>query len=80
MKIADPEAARAIVQQKKKDGYEALKVSEFLTPQMLAVITDEAHKLGMGVTGHSWDVVGYANSASTASSTSGRSATRRSWI
>ena len=62
MKIASPEAARAIVQQKKKDGYEALKVSEFLTPQMLAVITDEAHKLGMGVTGHSWDVVGYANS------------------
>jgi hypothetical protein len=29
---------------------------------MLSVITDEAHKLGMGVTGHSWDVVGYAKS------------------
>ncbi len=60
MKVPSPEAARAIVQQKKKDGYEALKVSEFLTPDMLAVITDEAHKLGMGVTGHSWDVVGYS--------------------
>src|SRR5215813_7349310 len=61
MKVPSAEAARAIVQQKKKDGYEALKVSEFLTPEMLAVITDEAHKLGMGVTGHSWDVVGYSN-------------------
>ena len=61
MKVASPEAARAIVQQKKKDGYDGIKVSEFLTPDMLAVITDEAHKLGMGVTGHSWDVVGYAN-------------------
>jgi hypothetical protein len=62
MKVPSPDAARAIVQQKKKDGYEALKVSEFLNPQMLSVITDEAHKLGMGVTGHSWDVVGYAKS------------------
>src|SRR5215470_10851201 len=61
VKVANPEAARAIVQQKKKDGYEALKVSEFLTPQMLSVITEEAHKLGMGVTGHSWDVVGYSH-------------------
>src|SRR5262245_63702322 len=61
MKIASPEAARAIVQQKKKDGYEALKVSEFLTPQMLSVITDEAHKQVMGLTGHSWDVISYAN-------------------
>src|SRR5215475_7596810 len=61
MKVASPEAARAIVQQKRKDGYDGIKVSEFLTPEMLAVITDEAHKLGMGVTGHSWDVVGYSN-------------------
>src|SRR5215470_922628 len=62
MKVPSPEAARAIVQQKKKDGYEALKVSEFLTPDMLRVITDEAHKQGRGVTDHSWDVVGYAKS------------------
>ena len=60
MKVANADAARAIVQQKKKDGYDAIKVSEFLAPEMLAVITDEAHKLGMGVTGHSWDVVGYS--------------------
>jgi len=60
MKVPNADAARAIVQQKKKDGYEALKVSEFLNPDMLRVITDEAHKQGMGVTGHSWDVVGYA--------------------
>src|SRR5262249_31749802 len=60
VRLASPEAARAVVRQKKADGYDGIKVSEFLTPDMLSVITDEAHKLGMGVTGHSWDVVGYA--------------------
>src|SRR5262245_53015429 len=62
MKVASPQAARASVEEEKKDGQEALRVSELLEPGMRAVITDEAHKLGMGVTGHSWDVVGYANS------------------
>ncbi|HEY7300184.1 MAG TPA: amidohydrolase family protein [Xanthobacteraceae bacterium] len=61
IKVANPEAARAIVRQKKADGYDGIKLSEFLTPDMVAVIVDEAHKLGMGVTGHSWDVVGYSN-------------------
>jgi imidazolonepropionase-like amidohydrolase len=61
MKVPNAEAARAIVRQKKQDGYDGIKVSEFLTPGLLAAITDEAHKLGMGVTGHSWDVVAYAN-------------------
>ena len=60
IKVANAEAARAIVRQKQADGYDGIKVSEFLTPDALAVITEEAHKLGMGVTGHSWDVVGYS--------------------
>ena len=58
--MPDPESARAIVRRKKAEGYDGIKVSEFLTPEMVGVIADEAHKLGMGVTGHSWDVVGYS--------------------
>ena len=81
MKVPNAEAARAIVRQKKQDGYDGIKLSEFLTPDLVAVVTDEAHKLGMGVTGHSWDAIAYRPMpASTASSTSGRSATPRSWI
>jgi hypothetical protein len=60
IKVPNAEAARAVVRQKKQDGYDGIKISEFLTPEMVAVITDEAHKLGMGVTAHSWDVVGYS--------------------
>jgi Amidohydrolase family len=58
--VPNEEAARAVVRQKKQDGYDILKISEFLTPALVAVIVDEAHKLGLGVTGHSWDVVGYS--------------------
>lgn len=61
MKVPNAEAARAIVQAKKRDGYDALKLSEFLPPDLIAVVTDEAHKLGMGVTGHSWDAIASAN-------------------
>src|SRR3954451_21993594 len=61
MKVPDAATARAIVQQKKKDGYDGIKLSEFITPELIAVVTDEAHKLGMGVTGHTWDAIASAN-------------------
>ena len=61
MKVPDAVTARAIVQQKKKDGYDGIKLSEFITPDLIAVVTDEAHKLGMGVTGHTWDAIASAN-------------------
>ena len=61
MKVPNAEAARAIVRQKKADGYEAIKLSEFITPDLIAAVTDEAHKLGMGVTGHTWDAIASAN-------------------
>jgi hypothetical protein len=61
MKVPNADAARAIVRAKKQQGYDALKLSEFLTPDLIAVVTDEAHKLGMGVTGHSWDAIASAN-------------------
>ncbi|MFZ3353717.1 MAG: amidohydrolase family protein [Xanthobacteraceae bacterium] len=62
MKVPDAVAARAIVDAKKRDGYDDLKLSEFLPPDLIRVVTDEAHKLGMGVTGHSWDAIASANS------------------
>lgn len=61
MKVPDAATARAIVQQKKKDGYDGIKLSEFITPDLIAVVVDEAHKLGMGVTGHTWDAIASAN-------------------
>jgi hypothetical protein len=62
MKVPNADAARAIVRAKKQQGYDALKLSEFLTPDIIAAVTDEANKLGMGVTGHSWDAIASASS------------------
>jgi hypothetical protein len=61
MPVPNAEAARAIVREKKAQGYDALKLSEFLSPDLVAVVADEAHKLGMGVTTHSWDAIASAN-------------------
>ena len=60
IKVPDAETARAIVRQKKQDGYEAIKITEFLAPDLIPAVTDEAHKLGMGVTGHTWDSITFA--------------------
>ena len=59
--IPDAETARAVIRQKKIDGYEAIKVTEFLPPELLKVVVDEAHAQGMGVFGHSWDVFATAD-------------------
>jgi imidazolonepropionase-like amidohydrolase len=60
MKVPDAATARAIVRQKKADGYDGIKLSEFIAPDLIAVVVDEAHKLGMGVTGHTWDAIASA--------------------
>jgi len=60
--VHTPEEARAAVDAKKADGYDMIKVNEFLTMDLVKVVTDEAHKLGFGVTSHSWNVIGSANS------------------
>ena len=60
MKVPNAEAARAIVRKKKQDGYDGIKLSEFITPDLIAVVVDEAHKQGMGVTGHTWDAIASA--------------------
>src|SRR6202166_3041719 len=61
IRIDNAGEARAAVQAKKRDGYDVIKLSEFLTPDLVKAVTDEAHRLGMGVTGHTWDAIASAN-------------------
>ena len=56
-----PEEVRRAVQRKKERGCDILKVNEFLSMDLLKDACDEAHRLGMPVAAHSWDVVGSAN-------------------
>jgi hypothetical protein len=56
--ISSPEEARAVVRQKKQDGYDIVKINEFLPIDWVKAIADEAHRLGLPVTGHSWDAIG----------------------
>ncbi len=56
-----PDEIRAAIQDKKRDGYDVIKLSEYLTPELVRAAADEAHRLGFGVTSHSWDVIASAN-------------------
>lgn len=47
-----PEEARADVQKYKAAGFQQIKIYSSIKPDILKVITAEAHKLGMSVTGH----------------------------
>ena len=56
--ISNREEARAVVRQKEQDGYDIIKINEFVPIEWVRDITDEAHLLGLPVTGHSWDAIG----------------------
>ena len=56
--ISNREEARAVVRQKVQDGYDIIKINEFVPIEWIKDITDEAHNLGVRVTGHSWDAIG----------------------
>ncbi|MEP6618745.1 MAG: amidohydrolase family protein [bacterium] len=47
-----PEQGRAIVRQYHAVGFEQMKLYSLLSPAVVAAVCDEAHKLGMTVTGH----------------------------
>jgi imidazolonepropionase-like amidohydrolase len=47
-----PEQGRAIVRQYHALGFEQVKLYSLLSPAVVGAIADEAHKLGMRVTGH----------------------------
>jgi imidazolonepropionase-like amidohydrolase len=59
--VTTPEEARKAVQRKKELGCDILKVNEFLSMELLKVAVDEAHRLGMPVAAHSWDVIDSIN-------------------
>jgi hypothetical protein len=55
--VTTPEEARKAVQRKKENGYDLIKINEFLPFDLVRAVVDEAHRLGMPATCHSWDVV-----------------------
>ena len=59
--VDNGDQVRPAVQQKKKDGYDVIKLSEYLTPDLVKAAAEEAHRLGMGVTSHTWDAIASAN-------------------
>ncbi len=59
--VTTAEETRRAVRRKKELGSDILKVNEFLSMDLLKIAVDEAHRLGMPVAAHSWDVVGSAN-------------------
>src|SRR5437016_7867898 len=47
-----PEQGRAVVQRYKAAGFQQIKLYTLLKPDVVKAISDEAHRLGMTVTGH----------------------------
>jgi imidazolonepropionase-like amidohydrolase len=52
VQVDTPAEARAAVQRYKDAGYEQIKIRDHVKLEILKVITAEAHRLGMTVTGH----------------------------
>ena len=55
--VTTPEEARAAMRRKKERGYDLIKLNEFLPFDLVKVAVDEAHRLGLPVTCHSWDAM-----------------------
>jgi imidazolonepropionase-like amidohydrolase len=47
-----PDAGRAVVRRYHDAGFQQIKLYTFLTPDVVRAISEEAHRLGMTVTGH----------------------------
>jgi imidazolonepropionase-like amidohydrolase len=52
IRVDTPEQAREQVQKYKALGFQQIKIYSSVKPEIVKVITDEAHRLGMTVTGH----------------------------
>jgi imidazolonepropionase-like amidohydrolase len=52
IRVDTPEQARAEVQKYKSEGFQQIKIYSSVKPEIVKVITAEAHRLGMTVTGH----------------------------
>jgi imidazolonepropionase-like amidohydrolase len=55
--VETPEQARKAIRDKKEQGYDLIKLNEFISYDLVHAACDEAHKLGLPVTAHSWDVI-----------------------
>jgi imidazolonepropionase-like amidohydrolase len=53
--VSTTEEARVVVRNTIRQGVDAVKVHEGLTPELLAAVVDEAHKAGLEVVGHAED-------------------------
>jgi len=52
VRVDTPEQARQQVQRYKAEGFQQIKIYSSVKPEIVKVITAEAHRLGMTVTGH----------------------------
>lgn len=52
IRVDTPEQALAEVQKYKSEGFQQIKIYSSVKPEILKIVTAEAHKLGMTVTGH----------------------------
>ncbi|HEY2391600.1 MAG TPA: amidohydrolase family protein [Candidatus Angelobacter sp.] len=52
IRVDTPEQARQQVQKYKSEGFQQIKIYSSVKPDILKVVTAEAHRLGMTVTGH----------------------------
>jgi imidazolonepropionase-like amidohydrolase len=55
--LHSPEDARREVRRKKERGCDIIKLNEFLPPDLIKIVCEEAHELGMPVIAHSWDAI-----------------------
>jgi hypothetical protein len=58
--VTTPDEARRAVRRKHQIGCDVIKINEFLPLDLVAVVADEAHRLGMAVTAHTMDAIGSA--------------------
>jgi hypothetical protein len=58
--VTTPEEARAAVQRKKTIGCDVIKLNEFMPFDLVKVVVDEAHRLGMPVATHTMDAISSA--------------------
>jgi hypothetical protein len=58
--VTNPEEARAAVRRKKELRVDVIKLNEFLPLDLVKVVVEEAHGLGLPVTTHSMDCIGSA--------------------
>ncbi|HXF54070.1 MAG TPA: amidohydrolase family protein [Hyphomicrobiaceae bacterium] len=58
--VTTPEEARRAVRRKKELGCDVIKLNEFLPLDLVKVVVEEAHRLGLPVTTHTMDAIGSA--------------------